>query len=187
MEISDYKAFWNDKTNIMYGQLKMIDLIKSRRDKPEFDFIVETIKQYNIKTVLEIGCGAGIIYEVLKQNCKGLKYDGYDIAEKQIELFEIFHSKKVKTDLTKIKSKSYDLVFSHSVLMHIELKHAKELFAKMQRIAKKVILLNEFSTLDEQFHKALAPFNFNHNYTDFEVFTEIKKHDFNRKSFLKVC
>lgn len=184
MEISDYKTFWNDKTNVMYGQLKMIDLIKSRRDKSEFDFIVETIKQHNIKSVLEIGCGAGIIYEFLKQNCTALKYDGYDIAEKQIELFEVFHTKKVKTDLSKIKSKSYDLVFTHSVLMHIEFEHVKELFAEMKRIAKKVILLNEFSTLGEPFNKTLAPFNYNHNYTELTSFVDVKRHEFNRKSFV---
>ena len=78
-------------------------------------------KKNSIKTVLEVGCGAGIYPIKYKKIFEGLQYTGVDFSETNIE-----YCKKqsqfnfVAGDFIKMNvNQQYDLVYSHAVIDHV--------------------------------------------------------------------
>ena len=78
-------------------------------------------KKNSIKTVLEVGCGAGIYPIKYKKIFGGLQYTGVDFSETNIE-----YCKKqsqfnfVAGDFIKMNvNQQYDLVYSHAVIDHV--------------------------------------------------------------------
>lgn len=78
-------------------------------------------KNNNIKTVLEVGCGAGIYPIKNKEFFSGISFTGIDISKTAIEhckknsSFEFLLGDILKMNLTE----KYDLVFSHAVVDHV--------------------------------------------------------------------
>jgi SAM-dependent methyltransferase len=83
---------------------------------------VKYLKEKNdVKTVLEVGCGAGIYAIKNRELFNGLSYTGLDISKEAIE-----HCKKnsnfnfICADLIKMDIiEKYDLVYSHAVVDHV--------------------------------------------------------------------
>lgn len=93
----------------------------------------------DVKTILDLGCGNGIITNILAQN--GYNITGVDISEAAL--------KYVKTDKictsssnVPVKNNSYDLVFSSELLEHLPIDVYNATILEMQRISKKYILIS---------------------------------------------
>jgi len=110
--------------------------------------------------VLDLGCGKGAVTNDLK--CK--KLTGIEIFKPWLEEYR---GEKVFGDITKIEfpESSYDVILALDVLEHISLKEAKKLIDKMEKWAKKKIIIYtpaEFklqSTLNNLYnqHRSLIP------------------------------
>ena len=75
----------------------------------------------DIKTVLDVGCGAGVYPIIKKEMFRDLEYVGIDISPTCIEYCKN-HSEFnfLVEDFTKMSvDKKYDLIFSHAVIDHV--------------------------------------------------------------------
>ena len=72
------------------------------KDLGRFNFFLE---KWNPTTVLDYGCGKGVITSTLQEQYPNIKFEGYDPA---VQMFNIVPTKK------------FDCVFSNDVLEHIE-------------------------------------------------------------------
>ena len=115
-----------------------------------FMLAAEIIKR-KPKTVLEFGAAWGKNYILLKSPLPDLKFTGIDI---NINHAEIGKSKGIniicgdESKLKDIKSKSFDLVFTSSVLNHYPPTIIKDIIKELKRIGKTVILC-ECNTKEE--------------------------------------
>lgn len=85
------------------------------------DFIKYLKSKNNIKTVLEVGCGAGTYPIEFKDLFEDKKYVGIDIGKPSIEYCKKHSSFKfICGDLINLDCNSkFDLVFSHAVIDHV--------------------------------------------------------------------
>ena len=78
-------------------------------------------RKNSIKTVLEVGCGAGIYPIKYKKIFEGLQYTGVDFSETNIgyckkqSQFNFVAGDFIKMDV----NQQYDLVYSHAVIDHV--------------------------------------------------------------------
>lgn len=98
-----------------------------------------------IKSILDIGCGTGILYEVLKEQGYKGSYIGTDLSPDMINVglkrFKNVDLRVMDCEKLDFPSNSFDLVFMRNVLHHIPtpVKATKE----MKRVAKKYVLIAE--------------------------------------------
>ena len=78
-------------------------------------------KRTSVRTILEVGCGAGIYPIKYKEMFNGLRYTGIDFTETNIEYcknrskFNFISGDFIKMNI----NQEYDLVFSHAVIDHV--------------------------------------------------------------------
>lgn len=77
----------------------------SRRAVPQVYNIPELIKKYDIKTLIDFGCGQGGLHRYLKDKCNLEYADGYDPCVKKFEV---------------VPEGTFDMLISFDVLEHIE-------------------------------------------------------------------
>lgn len=106
--------------------------------------IVELLKNKDIKTVADIGCGEGFGLKNLADNDIGKKFVGLDNSKTALALArEINPEFKYKQgDIYKLpfKDEEFDLVLCCEVLEHLE--HPEVALAELNRISKKYVLLS---------------------------------------------
>lgn len=98
----------------------------------------------DVTTILDIGCGNGILTNALAQN-----YDvtGVDFS---LEALQYVTGKKIHSSAAQIPvdEKSYDMVFSSEMLEHLSDDNLNKAISEIKRIAKKYIFItvpnNEF-------------------------------------------
>ena len=102
---------------------------------------IEIINEFipdDVKSIIDIGCGNGIITNMLSA-----KYDvtGVDRSEKALSFVT---TKKILSDAEQIpvKDNSYDLVFSSEMLEHLDDDSLNLAIREMKRISKKYILIS---------------------------------------------
>ena len=102
---------------------------------------LETIKKWipeDVHSILDVGCGNGIICNALAQD-----YDvtGIDISETALKAVS---TKKIQCSATDIPlpDGSFDLVFSSEMLEHLTEAELKQAVAEMKRISTRYILIS---------------------------------------------
>ena len=91
----------------------------SRLSATDVEF-VDMVGKLNIRSVLDIGCGAGAFYYLLKSAHPNIKYKGSDLSSAQIRRAklrfgdDLFEVKNVE-DITVDEFAKYDAVHAHSV------------------------------------------------------------------------
>ena len=103
---------------------------------------------YHQGNVLDIGCGTGVLSQVLEGD---FEYTGIDISGKMLHHatqrgYKIIH-KSIETALVQIDNQSYDYVFCLSSLLCVE--DAATAIKHMIRIARKTILISLDETTEE--------------------------------------
>lgn len=109
------------------------------------------------KSILDVGSGQGLPMEMIKMRMKVEKSVGVDLFDpylKETKRKKI-HDSYVKKDVRKINfpSKSFDVVMALQVLEHLPKKDAWALLAKMEKIAKKQVMIA--TPIGEMYHPAV--------------------------------
>lgn len=109
-----------------------------------YNYLVSAIKDLEIKSILDVGCGEGFTLNKLSEEGIGEKLEGVDFQEKAIEIGKKLHSKLTlkQGNIYKLeyKNNSFDLVMATEVLEHLE--DPKKGFAELIRVSKKYLLLS---------------------------------------------
>jgi SAM-dependent methyltransferase len=123
--------------------------------KRYYEIIEELMKSNQCENFLDIGCGAWATLRDLP-NYLGLDFSIEALMKSGLGEF-------IFADITKripLPSKSYDMVFTRSVLLHIPPHKIAEAVQEISRIGKKCIVLDE-PEFEEG--KKFQAHNFNHN------------------------
>jgi SAM-dependent methyltransferase len=117
------------------------------------NFVTYLKQKKDVKTVLEIGCGAGVYSIKMKEFFSGMQYTGIDISETAIDYckknskFEFICGDFIKMDI----EKKYDLVYSHAVVDHVY--DIDQFISKIIRATKKYAYINSYRGYFPDLHK----------------------------------
>jgi len=146
---SEYMEFWNrcfKGKKVDYKELL----------KGNYSYIIDKLKEFKVKKVIDMGCGFGHLSIILAKN--GFTVKAIDISKEAIERVKEIANRenvKIKTEVSpiqrfKIKEK-FDAITCNSVLDHMELKEAKKCTQVMKNILKnKGILFISFDGYEEE-------------------------------------
>jgi 2-polyprenyl-3-methyl-5-hydroxy-6-metoxy-1,4-benzoquinol methylase len=118
------------------------DYIANKRISPCNEQLVQDILSYKPRSVFEFGCNRGKLLQMLKDevDCYGI-----DISEPAVEIARKNGLNVDLGDETMLPSlQKYDIVFTSSVLDHIE--HIDEIVREFRRIANMAIIIAETNT-----------------------------------------
>lgn len=97
------------------------------------------------QSILDVGCGQGIPMQSLNEHFNFKKSVGVDLFDPYLEYCKSkhIHTNYVKKDVRKIdfKDKSFDTVMCLQVVEHLTKKEAWALVAKMEKIAKRQVII----------------------------------------------
>jgi len=148
-KISPFLAVCAFTDNYLYNLV--MHLILRKQVLKVFNKILKFYKDKTIK-VLEIGCGLGRWYMILRNNFKNLEYYGIDISEEMIKVakrltkYERFYV--MSASKLEFPDNYFDVVFSITVLHHIPFKEKEKAIKEMIRVTKKggyIIIIEDFS------------------------------------------
>ncbi len=114
---------WWDKT----GDFKTLHDINPLR----LDYIIKNVIDIKNKSVLDIGCGGGILSEAMAS--KGAKVKAIDMADASLEVaklhlkkskFKIDYQKTTVEDLARNSNKKYDIIACLEILEHVPDPHS---------------------------------------------------------------
>jgi 2-polyprenyl-3-methyl-5-hydroxy-6-metoxy-1,4-benzoquinol methylase len=117
----------------------------SHDNKWYLSFIKDIIKDKEIKTILDIGCGD---WEIMKNfSYDGLKYDGIDIVKSVIDANEsyvkpnihFYHKNILNEDIN-----NYDLIIIKDVLQHLEDNDIIKIMDKLMKKGSYILCVNGF-------------------------------------------
>lgn len=107
-------------------------------------FIPNWIINKNSKTFLDLACGMGLPMKLINLRYK-FDSTGVDIFEPYLKELKKqgVHNRYIKADIRKIdfKPKSFDIVMASQVVEHMKKSEALTLIKKMEKIAKKQVII----------------------------------------------
>lgn len=131
-----------NKDNAKFYELpeywEVLDLDEYRKYmNQKIDLLLNIIPQ-NVKTVLDLGCGNGVLTNILAE-----KYDVTAVDRSKLALTKINAQKKIQADIADLDlpAKSFDLVFSSEVLEHLSDDAFLKSVEKIKTLTKKYILV----------------------------------------------
>lgn len=66
--------------------LNLVELSDKNKYPPHWWIFLDLLKQKNIKSVYDLGCGVGVYYKLLKDNEPNITYKGADYSENAIQI-----------------------------------------------------------------------------------------------------
>ncbi|MDP2974565.1 MAG: class I SAM-dependent methyltransferase [Candidatus Diapherotrites archaeon] len=171
----DPQKFWTySREDIQVGSKRRSDATLGDTEKGRV--LVSLIKTAEIKSALEFGCGFGQNLKNISAAFpkKKLRLVGCDISKVQLEKAKSFmgpeYYKRVKLfehDLANklpFPDKSFDLVYTGGVLMHVLPKHIENVVSEMKRLSKDYIYIYERTNRYEEGERHPNNFVFNYDY-----------------------
>jgi len=124
----------------------------------------------DIKTIIDVGCGNGLITNVLSDNYHVVGVDMSETALKQVKCQTI----RCSSDRIPVESQSHEMVFSSQLLEHLNNKQLQDTVKEFKRIAQKYILITvpnqEFLKICEaRCPECTTVFNTNGHYQSFSL------------------
>ncbi|NOX84451.1 MAG: class I SAM-dependent methyltransferase [Chlorobi bacterium] len=104
--------------------------------KEKIQKVMELIPQ-DVQTIVDIGCGNGVITNILGQNYNVTGVDRSEYALSFVETQKI----QASADKIPLPDHSYDLVFSSELLEHLDDKVFENSVKEMKRLSKKYIFI----------------------------------------------
>lgn len=145
MDSPTQKIFEDVYKNNMWGGSG--DGSKLEYNKPFLNFLQKYVKDNNIKTILELGCGD---FNLMKHfNFDGLKYFGVDIAEsiiaKNNKNYRKPNIKFLYEDIRGFKfERDYDLVLIKDVLIHLDNSSVLQVLYNARNV-KRLLTVNDYN------------------------------------------
>ena len=84
--MNSYENTWRDSKDAFNQQLERNIWELKNQYPPHWRHFLQHIQYSNVKKVVDVGCGAGVLYAVLCHCFPGVEYHGYDYAPQAIEL-----------------------------------------------------------------------------------------------------
>lgn len=118
-----------------------------KRIFPQQRWLIKQIRKLRPRSILEAGCGFGRNLDFLiKQGIKPEIFTGADISVKLLSQSNLPKSVKlVRADVLKLpfNDSSFDLVFTHGLLMHLNPRQINQAFRELFRVTKKYLIIIE--------------------------------------------
>ena len=109
-----------------------------------FQKLISQVKNLEIESVLDVGCGEGFTLNKLKENKIGKAHEGIDYSKEAILLgkktYPNLHVLQGDIYDLKYKDNSFDLVICSEVLEHLE--NPQKALRELIRVSKKYILVS---------------------------------------------
>jgi SAM-dependent methyltransferase len=104
--------------------------------QPKVEKVLEWIPD-DVKTILDVGCGNGVITNILQQ------YFDVTAVDRSKKALSYVKTKKVEASADRIplQSKQFDLVFSSEMLEHLDDKTFQGTLSEMKRLTKKYLFI----------------------------------------------
>ncbi len=139
-------------------------------------------------SILDIGCGTGILYEVLKEEEMDFTYVGIDLSESMIEVgrkrYPGIDLRVMDSEKLEFPDKTFDVVFMRSVLHHLP--HPVEALKEMERVSKEIIIVSEpLRNIITEFPRWLSKKITSHFDEDHTHFTTKQLKDFFKQAGMK--
>jgi len=140
----DWRDIWEKKGKVSDVDLKLLDGFEKTNIDPKnvSDQIKKELCVDDSSSVLEVGCGAGMLAQYFQSH-----YVGIDYSESLINKHrEILPSKVfvAEADNLPFKDGEFEHVFSYSVFHYFPSKeYVKKCISEMKRVAKKGILIGD--------------------------------------------
>ena len=160
-----YETYWKRRGKFYLAEFKGMN----RETKTDFTYqekeLLSLLKSLDFDSLLELGCGFGRIFKLIKEEIKKEKeLTGIDISYDQIENARRYLAgypdiKLLVGDILKMKlPNSYDVILTSEVLMHI--KNIDPIIEKIKKNAKKYIIhLEYFDEYNDKIKKSKHVFN----------------------------
>ena len=134
-----YWQFWGRKLLLLDPWQKRIF--------PQQRWLLEQIKAHEPRSILEAGCGFGRnLNFLIKQGIKPEILTGADISAKLLSQSNLPKGiKLIRADVRNLpfNDRSFDLVFTHGLLMHVNPRNLNRAMAELIRISKKYLIIIE--------------------------------------------
>ena len=150
LKIQDKKVTikrYEDRLKEFGRSVKTMGWRDKRQQELRFSVLTQ-VGNLNSKSILDVGCGFGDLYAYLLKNGINVKYAGYDISPKIIELAKQSYpdiTLEVKDILVESENRRFDYVFSSGIFNHritSNLTFAKKMIKRMFELADKAIAVN---------------------------------------------
>lgn len=155
-EIFDYKECWEnyDDADLVTSKIRLISKMIPR----------------DVITIIDIGCGNGVITNALNKKYKTLGVDQSEEALKYLEGPKLISS----ADKINVEDSSFDLVLSSELLEHLTEEILQGVVKEIKRIAKRYILVTvpNSENLDQNFVKCPRCKKLFHSYGHLRSFNE---------------
>lgn len=115
---TEYGAFWQKGKIVNFEWYETLFLRTPIIHEDFIRFLNE--RRTEIKSVLEIGCGAGIYPIKYKHLFDGIDYTGIDIGQPAIDFCKKHSSFNfICGDFVTMEHRTYDMIFTHAVIDHV--------------------------------------------------------------------
>lgn len=125
------------------------DRITDIHDSEKISLLLKTIP-YDVNTIIDIGCGNGLITNELSRDYQVL---GVDINASKLAFVKA-SKLQASCDQVPVDDRSFDLVFSSEMIEHLDNELMKRTFREFDRISRKYILITVPN--EEPLHKLLV-------------------------------
>lgn len=162
------------------GYHEHLPYVEQEKSATEFSRWFATVcAQFAPQSVLELGCGAGRnlfwIHDALPSaELSGIEVNPRAVAEARRQLPSSVRIVEDSIhDLTGVKSKSMDIVFTSGVLMHIPSNHIEQIIREAHRIARCAVIHFELHGESQAYDYHRYPRNYEDVYKGFDLGTEV--------------
>jgi len=138
----NYEKWW-DKNVVTekYSSMKKFKEVLDR-NKSRYEYL-KIIEELNPKSVLDVGCGMGLDYEMYKSNNSNIKYCGVDACNGFIKENKKNHPEAdfrvARAQELPFEDESFDLVTCRGVLEHLD--SPEEAIGEIARVSKGDVVL----------------------------------------------
>ncbi len=177
---TNYKRYWLSRGKTYYQEYKDKSGWQRRYGQKCIKKLMATLKQLEFNSVLDVGCGFGLITKELHKHFPDVLIHGIDISPHQIRQANIsIHPCDYKVTFTTSSFqdftpyKTYDLVLSTSLLMHIPSRDINNVLNKMVDLSSKYIVNMDWTTTNS---RMFEPHCYSHDYYTLYNYTFKIKH-----------